>query len=53
MLDEVPCEIVHEMLEYVTASDLAMLRLVNSRLKVINPRETQIDSGCRRRFSTL
>ena len=33
-LIEIPCEIVHTILEYVTASDIATFRLVNARLKV-------------------
>lgn len=32
--DRVPVEIIHDILEYVTASDLAALRFVNARLKV-------------------
>jgi hypothetical protein len=32
--DDVPIEIIHTVLEYVTASDLAALRLVNTLLKV-------------------
>ena len=34
VLDDIPCEVVHSVLEYVTASDLAVLRLVNARVKV-------------------
>jgi hypothetical protein len=33
-LDDVPCEIFHSVLEYVTAPDSAALRLVNRRAKV-------------------
>jgi hypothetical protein len=33
-LNGIPCEIIHTILEYVTASDLATFRLVNARLKV-------------------
>jgi hypothetical protein len=48
--DGVPVEIIHNVLEYVTASDLAALRLVNARLKVAVPHAAAltIDSGrCR------
>ena len=34
LLDEVPSEIIYAILEYVSASDIAILRQVNARLRV-------------------
>jgi len=33
-LIDIPSEIIHTVLEYVTASDIALLRQVSARLKV-------------------
>jgi hypothetical protein len=38
MLDDIPFEVVHTVLQYISASDIAAVRLVATRLKVLqNP----------------
>ena len=37
MLDDIPFEVVHTVLQYISASDIAAVRLVATRLKVLHP----------------
>lgn len=36
MLDDIPFEVVHTVLQYISASDIAAVRLVATRLKVLH-----------------
>jgi len=41
-LDDVPGEIIYAIVEYLSASDIAILRLVNGRLKVFSAKNVNL-----------